>query len=105
MFHKSAFCNLNSFKNPYPFKRQSQSNELFECIWPFCEIGAKRVKLLNITVFGNIFGACTRPIATGNHVVAPIFSQKKKIFFPTVPSSVSSKLLDASYKYINNELF
>ena len=42
----------------YPFKRQSHkmvkhtqiirlqiANELFECVWPFCESGAKRIKV------------------------------------------------------------
>ena len=26
--------------------RQKIADELFECVWPFCEIGAERIKLL-----------------------------------------------------------
>ena len=27
--------------------RRQIANELFECVWPFCEIGAKRINELN----------------------------------------------------------
>ena len=34
--------------------RRQIPNELFECVWPFCEIGAKRVNWINTaTVFMN----------------------------------------------------
>ena len=29
--------------------RRKITDELFECVWPFCEIGAKRVKIYPFT--------------------------------------------------------
>ena len=54
----------NGLRLPWPFKHQPQkmakhtqticrqkADELFECVWPFCGVGAWRVKVLNLRIF------------------------------------------------------
>ena len=39
--------------------RRQIADELFKCVWPFCEIGARRVKdelSRNLTTFSKCFG-------------------------------------------------
>ena len=35
--------------------KHNQTNELFECVWPFCEVGAWRIKIVSTTEHINEF--------------------------------------------------
>ena len=50
--------------------RRQIADELFECVWPFCEIGAQRVKRLNILLALRQHCACALNENTNVYFVA-----------------------------------